>query len=118
MSNNDVTITWDYSEVEYYPIFDNKNKVIHTIYWKANAVSTTLDSDGNPLQASAYGSALLNTSDLSAFVEFDDLTLENVKAFCIASLGQDNVDSIDAALNAQISEQKAATTLREEVTWT
>jgi hypothetical protein len=44
------------------------------VHWRLNATDTQVDAEGNPYTASVYGTQVLDTSDLSGFIDFDSVT--------------------------------------------
>ena len=64
------------------------------------------DTQGNdvPATASVYGTQSLDTSDLSDFTAFADLTTSDVQGWVEAAMGEDRVKEIKANLDAQIDE--------------
>ena len=62
--------------------------------------------EGNdvPATASVYGTQSLDTSDLSDFTAFADLTASDVQGWVEAAMGEEAVTNMKAGLDAQIDE--------------
>ena len=104
--------TWDVSTVDTYPTKDSKSDVVHNVHWRLTATDdTNKDSDGNNWTATSYGSQGVDTSDLSSFTAFADLTASDVQGWVEAALGADEVTAMKAALDAQIAEKITPTSV-------
>ena len=114
---SDVTITWTCNPLEYHVSKDDYSKVVYRVYFVVNAVSTTTDSNGNPLTGEEQGSVEFDKEDYSGFIAFDSLTHDQVLNWVQDVLGADRVVEIENAVNGIISEKKAATKGVETVTW-
>lgn len=114
---SDVTITWTCNPLEYHVLKDDYSKVVHTVHFIVKAVSTTTDSNGNPLTGEESGSVEFDKEDYSGFIAFDSLTHDQVLDWVQNVLGADRVTDIENSVNAIISEKKAATKGVETVTW-
>ena len=96
--------TWDVSTVDTYPTKDSKSDVIYTVHWKLTATDdTNKDSDGKFWSLYSYGSQVLDTSDLSSFKAFADVTVSDVQGWVETAIGADEVTEIKAGLDAQIA---------------
>lgn len=80
---------------------EDKDDVIKEIHWRLTAVS----DDDPPISPSAYGSVGLGDPDAN-FVEFNDVTQDQCKAWVLASLDKTE-NEIKAALDQQIAAIKA-----------
>ena len=104
--------TWDVSTVDTYPTKDSKSDVVYNVHWRLTATDdTNKDSDGNNWTATTYGSQILDTSDLSSFTAFADLTASNVQGWVEAALTADTVTAMKTALDAQIAESITPTSV-------
>jgi len=100
-----ISYTWNVSTVDTYPTEGDHSNVIHNVHWRLIAEDdANQDSEGNNLTASNYGSQALDTSDISDFTDFDDVTASQVQAWVEASLGTDGVQGLKDGLDAQIAE--------------
>jgi len=108
--------TWDVSTVDTYPTKDSKSDVVYNVHWRLTATDdTNKDSDGNNWTATSYGSQGVDTSDLSSFTAFADLTASNVQGWVEAALGADEVTAMKAALDAQIAESITPTSVTKTI---
>ena len=108
--------TWDVSTVDTYPTKDSKSDVVYNVHWRLTATDdTNKDSDGNNWTATTYGSQGVDTSDLSSFIAFADLTASNVQGWVEAALGADEVTAMKAALDAQIAESITPTSVTKTI---
>ena len=108
--------TWDVSTVDTYPTKDSKSDVVYNVHWRLTATDdTNKDSDGNNWTATYYGSQSVDTSDLSSFTAFADLTASNVQGWVEAALGADEVTAMKTALDAQIAESITPTSVTKTI---
>jgi len=108
--------TWDVSTVDTYPTHNSQNDVVYNVHWRLTATDdTNQDSDGNNWTATSYGSQAVDTSDLSSFTAFADLTASDVQGWVEAALGADEVTAMKAALDAQIAEKITPTSVTKTI---
>ena len=108
--------TWDVSTVDTYPTKDSKSNVVWNVHWRLTATDdTNKDSEGNNWTATAYGSQTLDTSDLSSFTEFADLTASNVQGWVETALTADTITAMKASLGAQIAEMVTPTSVQKTI---
>ena len=111
-----ISYTWDVSTVDTYPTKDSKSDVVHNVHWRLTATDdTNKDSDGNNWTAEVYGSQVVDTSDLSSFTAFADLTASDVQGWVEAALGADEVTEMKAGLDANIAEKITPTSVTKTI---
>jgi hypothetical protein len=111
-----INYTWDVSTVDTYPTKDSKSDVVHNVHWRLKATDdTNKDSDGNNWTADVYGSQVVDTSDLSSFKAFADLTASDVQGWVEAALGADEVTAKKASLDANIAEKITPTSVTKTI---
>ena len=111
-----ISYTWDVSTVDTYPTKDSKSDVVHNVHWRLTATDdTNKDSDGNNWTADVYGSQVVDTSDLSSFTAFADLTASDVQGWVEAALGADSVTAKKASLDAEIAEKVTPTSVKKTI---
>ena len=111
-----ISYTWDVSTVDTYPTKDSKSDVVHNVHWRLTATDdTNKDSEGNNWTADVYGSQAVDTSDLSSFTAFADLTASDVQGWVEAALGADEVTEMKAGLDAQIAEKITPTSVTKTI---
>ena len=103
-----INYTWDVKTVDVKKIDSNPDTVFN-VHWRLNAeddANTVKDMQGNdvPATASVYGTQTLDTSDLSDFTAFADLTTSDVQGWVEAAMGEEAVTNMKAGLDAQIDE--------------
>jgi len=108
-----ISYEWNVNTVDVYPTDGDYTDVIYNVHWILNATDTQVDAEGNPYTASVYGTQILDTSDLSGFIDFDSVTSAEVQGWVESAMGEEKVqsykDSLDADIAGQInptSEQK------------
>ena len=111
-----ISYTWDVSTVDTYPTKDSKSDVVHNVHWRLTATDdTNKDSDGNNWTADVYGSQVVDTSDLSSFTAFADLTASDVQGWVEAALGADEVTEMKAGLDANIAAKITPTSVTKTI---
>ena len=92
-----INYTWDCKTVEVKNINGNEDTVFN-VHWRLTA-----ENDKNNM-ASIYGSQKLDTSDLSSFIAFKDITIEQITNWTKNAIGENKVAEIKNNLSDQISE--------------
>ncbi len=100
-----ISYNWNVSTVDVYPTDKEQTNVIYNVHWKLNAVDTQVDAEGNPYTASVYGTQVLDTSDLSGFIDFDSVTSAEVQGWVESAMGEEQVQSLKDSLDADIAGQ-------------
>ena len=96
--------TWDVSTVDTYPTLDSNADVVYNVHWRLTAEDdANQDADGNNWTATVYGTQSVDTSDLSSFTAFADLTSSDVQGWVEAAMGADAVTDLKSGLDAQIA---------------
>lgn len=103
-----INYTWDCKTVDVKTIDGNEDAVFN-VHWRLNAEddsNTVEDIDGNNVsaKATAYGTKELDTSDLSSFTAFADLTNDQITGWVQSAMGEDKVTEIKNNLSNQITE--------------
>ena len=95
--------TWNVSTVDTYPTLDGNTDVVYSVHWRLNAEDdANQDADGNNWTATSYGTQSVDTSDLSSFTSFADLTSSDVQGWVETAMGSDAVTALKSGLDAQI----------------
>jgi hypothetical protein len=100
-----ISYTWDVNTVDVYPTDGDYTDVIYNVHWRLNATDTQVDAEGNPYTASVYGTQVLDTSDLSGFIDFDSVTSSQVQGWVESAMGAEEVQSLKDGLDANIAGQ-------------
>lgn len=94
------TITWSINTLER----EISDGYVFTAHYSVNAVSSTLNPEGNPYSQGAYGSVGLERPE-GDLIAFEDLTQDQVIGWVKEKLGGDEkVAEIEAALEARLAE--------------
>ena len=114
-----INYTWDVSTVDVKEVEGNADTVFN-VHWRLTGTddtNTVKDSQDNDVAASAtvYGSIGLDTSDLSNFTAFADLTASNVQGWVEAAMGADKITEMKAGLDANIAELVTPTVQTKQV---
>jgi|TARA_R100000458_G_C8237769_1_gene217612 hypothetical protein len=115
-----ISYSWDVSRVDTYPTHNSQTDVVYNVHWRLTAIddaNTEKDMEGNdiPVSANVYGSQSLDTSDLSSFTAFTDLTASDVQGWVESALGSDKVTTMKAGLDAQIAEKITPTSVTKTI---
>ena len=104
-----MTYTWNNKTVDTYPTLDGNTDVIFNVHWRL----TGEDDNGNV--GSTYGTQSLDTSDLSGFTAFADITEDNINAWIEAAMGEEKVAELKTSIDAQIEEQVNPTVVTKTI---
>jgi len=108
--------TWDVSTVDTYPTKSSKSDVIYTVHWKLKATDdTNKDEDGVNISETIYSSQELDTSDLSSFKAFADVTVSDVQGWVETAMGSTKVNELKAMLDAKIAETITPTSVQKTI---
>ena len=99
---------WTVSAMDYTVSQDGHTNVVNTVHWRVSKE----DGDNS---GSSYGTVGLEAPS-GTFVEWDDITEATAVGWAKAALGDEQVSSIEAAIDAQIAEE-ANPTRGEGVPW-
>ena len=111
-----ISYTWDVSTVDTYPTLDSNADVVYNVHWRLTAEDdANQDAEGNNWTATVYGSQAVDTSDLSSFTAFADLTASDVQGWVEAAMGADAVTALKAGLDAQIAESITPTSVTKTI---
>ena len=100
-----INYTWNCKVVDAYPQDGTYADVVYNVHWNLLAVSDQLNPEGVAYQSSSYGAQTLDTSDITSFIPFADLTEAEVVAWTEAAMGEEAVASLKAGLDAQIEQE-------------
>ena len=96
--------TWDVSTVDTYPTLESNADVVYNVHWRLTAEDdANQDADGNNITATSYGTCGLDTSDLSSFTAFADLSASDVQGWVETAMGSEAVQNLKDGLDAQIA---------------
>ena len=96
------TYNWNCKTVDAYPLVGENADVVYNVHWRVTAVSDQVDPEGSAYQASAIGTQVLDTEDITDFIPFDQLTNDQVVDWVKAAMGEERVSSLESSLQSQI----------------
>lgn len=108
-----ITYTWDFPSLEVNLVAGQLNKVVTTVHWTLTAV------DGEH-SAYVYGSLGVPEPTPEEFVEYENLTRDQVESWVVATMEQEEegrVQSLKDNLAAQIETLKAPKTATLNAPW-
>ncbi|QDP51767.1 MAG: hypothetical protein GOVbin1578_30 [Prokaryotic dsDNA virus sp.] len=95
---------WNVSNCEVYPNKNGLQNVVHKVHYIVKGIDTiNLDENNNNYYATMQGRVYLDTTDLSNFIAWQDLTSQIVQNWVEANLGADNVATIKSDIEAKIN---------------
>jgi|TARA_E500000318_G_C3564630_1_gene215111 hypothetical protein len=101
-----INFEWDVSNCEVYPNKDGLSDVVHKVNYKLKGIDdTNLDSEEVNYFAEVRGRVYLDTSDLSNFIPWSELTPAVVQAWVEANIGPENVLELKNQIEAKISDK-------------
>ena len=72
-----IIYAWDCTRVDAYPVEDENSDVVYNVHYQLAGVDTVnTQSNGNSYQAYIVGTQMLDTSTITEFIPFEDLTNE------------------------------------------
>jgi hypothetical protein len=95
---------WNVNTVDVHPNKEEHDDVVYNIHWRVTK------EDGE-FTASSYGTQSIDTSDLTNFKPFDELTSDIVIGWVVDAMGEEEVANLEAGLNAQIESEKNPTSV-------
>ena len=104
-----MTYTWNNKTVDTYPSLEGNNDVIFNVHWRL----TGEDDNGNV--GSTYGTISLDTSDLTNFTAFADITEDDINGWVETAMGEEDVQAKKDAIDAQIAEQVNPTVVTKTI---
>ena len=111
-----ISYEWNVKTVDTYPTHNSESDVVYNVHWRLLATDdANNDAEGNPHHAEIIGTQTLDTSDLSSFTAFADLTASDVQGWVESALGADKVTEMKAGLDAQIAEKVTPTSVTKTI---
>jgi hypothetical protein len=100
-----ISYEWNVNTVDVYPADGDYTDVIYNVHWRLNATDTQVDANGYPYTAYVYSAQVLDTSDLSGFIDFNSVTLAEVQGWVESAMGSEQVQKYKDSLDANIADQ-------------
>ena len=99
-----VTYDWNCKTVDCYPEQNNEADVVYNVHWIVTGVSDEIDPKGNPYSTTNIRTQTLDTSQITNFIPFDQLTNDEVVAWTKEAMGDEQVASIESSIEKQIQD--------------
>jgi len=99
-----VTYDWNCKTVDCYPEQNSEADVVYNVHWIVTGVSDQLDPEGNPYSATNIGTQVLDTSSITNFIPFNQLTNDEVVAWTKGAMGNEQVTEIELNIEKQIQD--------------
>jgi len=96
------TYNWNCKTVDCYPEQDNEADVVYNVHWIVTGTSDQLNPEGTAYSATSIGTQSLDTSQITNFIPFDQLTNDEVVAWTKGAMGDEQVASIESNIQSQI----------------
>ena len=97
-----ITYDWNCKTVDAYPQDGEYADLVYNVHWIVTGISDELKPDGTAYSATNIGTQTLDTSDVTEFIPFEDLTNEIVVGWTQGAMGEEQVASIEASIASQI----------------
>ena len=115
-----INYKWNVKTVDVKNI-DGNVDTIYNVHWRLTATddANTLEDfkgEDSPVFAKVYGTQILDTSDLSNFKPFADLTENDVETWVKAAMGNDKVTEMKTSLASRITEKITPTSMTKTLT--
>ena len=98
------TYDWNCKTVDVHPQEEGETNVVYNVHWIVTGASDQLDPQGNPYSATNIGTQVLDTSGITNFIPFDQLTNDEVVAWTKGAMGDEQVAEIEASIEKQIQD--------------
>jgi hypothetical protein len=111
-----INYTWDCKTCNTYPTKGGKSNVVHKVYWRLTATDdTNVDGNGNNWTFTVYDTQVLNTDDLSSFINWSSLKESDVQGWVEAAIGEDRVKQLKDGLAAQIAKKVTPKSVKRQL---
>ena len=77
---------------------------MYNVHWIVTGTSDQLDPEGVAYSATNIGTQVLDTSGITNFIPFDQLTNDEVAAWTKAAMGNEQVAEIETNIDKQIQD--------------
>ena len=107
-----ILYAWNCTRVDAYPIENENPDVVYNVHYELSGVDTTnTQSNGNNYQAYMVGTQMLDTSTITEFIPFEDLTNVVVTDWVKTAMGPEAVAALELNIFNMIEEQINPTSL-------
>jgi len=98
-----VTYNWNCRTVDAYVEQNAEADVVYNVHWIVTGTSDELDPQDNPYSATSIGTQTLDTSEITNFIPFDQVTNAEVVAWTQDAMGSEQVTAIETGIANQIA---------------
>ena len=112
-----ISYTWDVSQCDVYPQKSGKSNVVHAVNWKLTATDDAhQDKDGVDISSTVISVQNIDTSDLSSFINWSDLTASDVQGWVETAMGSTEVARLKSSLDGMITQQISPSSVSKTLT--
>ena len=112
-----ISYTWDVSQCDVYPQKSGKSNVVHAVNWKLTATDDAhQDKDGVDISSTVISVQNIDTSDLSSFINWSDLTASDVQGWVETAMGSTEVARLKSSLDGMITQQISPSSVTKDLT--
>lgn len=105
-----INYTWDCKTVDVYPTQDDNTDVVYNVHWRVNG-----EDDKTLITSNSIGTQVLNTESITEFIPFEDLTNYQIVEWTKATMGEDQVTTIERSIAKQIAEKENPTSVTKTI---
>jgi hypothetical protein len=105
------TYSWSFPTLSAYPSYEGQTDVVFTVHWVLTG------TDGSGLSGSVYGTVGVTYAAGSPFTLYASLIEEQVQAWVVEALGEEQVASYKANIDNQIQQQVSPTIVNLTPPW-
>ena len=95
-----INYEWNCKTVDVYPQDGEYADVVYNVHYYVLG-----EDSETAYQSDLIGTQILNVSDITSFIPFDELTNEDAVAWCKEAMGEEQVAQIEATIAAAIEDQ-------------
>jgi len=108
-----ITYDWNCKTVDAYVEQDNEADVVYNVHWIVTGTSDEVDPNSPETfyQSTSIGTQTLDTSEITNFIPFDEVTNAEVVAWTQEAMGAEQVTQIEAGIASQIESLIHPTTI-------
>ena len=112
-----ISYTWDVSQCDVYPQKSGKSNVVHAVNWKLTATDDAHQAkDGVDISSTVISVQNIDTSDLSSFINWSDLTASDVQGWVETAMGSTEVARLKSSLDGMITQQISPSSVTKTLT--
>lgn len=99
------TFEWNCRTVDVYPTEGEYTDVVYNVHWIVTGTSDQVDPEGNAYTATSIGTQVLDTSIITDFIPFADLTNAEAVQWTQDTMGADQVAEIESGVESAINQE-------------